>query len=64
MAQAALAEAGRWNVRSVRRWERAEGLPTSHEPHLSALIDIFARAGVRFAADPLGVIVSEADKRE
>jgi DNA-binding transcriptional regulator YiaG len=57
LSQIDLATTGAWHPRTVRLWEAAPGLPTSHRPHLDKLIAIFAARGVAFTAAPIGVHV-------
>jgi DNA-binding transcriptional regulator YiaG len=63
MKQKELAQAGGWSERGVRGWEAAEGIPTSHVPHLLALVDIFRAVGVEFTAQPLGVRLIERHRK-
>jgi DNA-binding transcriptional regulator YiaG len=58
LSQIDLAATGGWHPRTIRVWEAAPGLPTSHQPHLDRLIAIFAERGIAFTASPLGVHVT------
>jgi DNA-binding transcriptional regulator YiaG len=55
LSQIDLAATGGWHPRTIRLWEAAPGLPTSHQPHLDRLLAIFAERGIAFTASPLGV---------
>jgi DNA-binding transcriptional regulator YiaG len=59
LSQMDLAATGGWHPRTIRLWEAAPGLPTSHKPHLDRLIAIFAERRIAFTASPLGVNVIE-----
>jgi DNA-binding transcriptional regulator YiaG len=59
LSQIDLAATGGWHPRTVRLWEAAPDLPTSHKPHLDRLIAIFAERRIAFTAPPLGVNVIE-----
>jgi DNA-binding transcriptional regulator YiaG len=60
LSQIELAAMGGWHSRTVRLWEAAPGVPTSHRPHLDRLIAIFAKHGIAFSKSPLGVHVIAA----
>jgi DNA-binding transcriptional regulator YiaG len=58
LSQIDLAVTGGWHPRTIRLWEAAPGLPTSHGPHLDKVIAIFAERGIVFTASPIGVHIT------